>query len=124
MRSTGRAGAVTVSTARIQLGMVPGWPDAIIRDFSVSPTTGPNIFRLVHSNTPSFGEAFIYRPADGGLPAIHNYYFNPDGSYADRFNLDGFASNRDGASMPDIMAEGRAFFALYLRQQFSHGRYL
>ena len=51
-----------------------------------------------------------------GISGLHDYSFNPDGSYAGRFNLDGLTSDCDGASMPDIMAGGRAFFALYLRQ--------
>lgn len=100
-------------TAGAQPGMIPGWPDAIRCDFSEATVTdGPTIYRLVHAGSPSFGDLYIYRVPGGGTPAIHDFYFNPDGSYAGKVNLDGHVSNCDDTSMADIIADKRGYFFL------------
>lgn len=99
--------------AGVQEGMIPGWPDAIRCDFSEATVTdGPTIYRLVHAGSPSFGDLYIYRVPGGGTPSNHDFYFNPDGSYAGKVNLDGHVSNCDDTSMSDIVADKRGYFFL------------
>ena len=104
----------TFDTSAIQVGRFPGWPDWIQCDFTVSPTTGPNFFYLVHVNSPSIGTQFIYRLPGGQL---HDYFYNLDGSFAGSANLEelGLFSNCVGPSIDDLIADGRAFFFLYTK---------
>lgn len=101
---------VTISMAGVQVGKVPGWPNEIQCDFTVSPTTGPTFYRLVHAMSPSFGNFYIYRIPGGG--PFHDYYYNPDGSYAGQVNHDGLISNCEEYSMQQIIADKRGFFYL------------
>jgi hypothetical protein len=98
--------------------MVPGWPDAIRCDFSEAlVTTGPTIFRLTHAGSPSFGNLYVYRvPGGGAPPSIHDFYFNSDGTYAGKFNLDDHASNCDGRSIQEIIDDKRGFFFLVVAE--------
>jgi hypothetical protein len=105
-------------TAGARIGMVPGWPDAIRCDFSEAlVTTGPTIFRLTHAGSPSFGNLYVYRvPGGGAPPSIHDFYFNSDGTYAGKFNLDDHASNCDGRSIQEIIDDKRGFFFLVVAE--------
>lgn len=96
----------TFDTSGIQVGKFPGWPDWI--------ECSGTYYRLAHVN---FNNLFVYRIPGGEIVSIHDYFFNPDGSFAGSFQLAdlGIFSNCDDASMADIIADGRAFFSLYTK---------